>query len=170
MNPMREIKIHKVTVNIGVGDVGDEVEKSAQLIEKVTGSTAVKTKSGKGAKGFGKREGLEIGAKTTLRGEKAKEVLERLLNAMEENLSIDNFDDQGNFAFGVPEYINIDGVEYDPDIGMAGMDVAVTLERPGFRVKRRDVKSSNIGKSHRISPEEAANFVKNEFGIEVKGA
>ncbi len=170
MNPMRKIKIHKVTVNIGTGEVGDDVEKAAKLIEKVTGSTAIRTVSGKGSKGFGKREGLEIGAKTTLRGEKAKEVLEKLLDAMEEKLSINNFDDRGNFAFGVPEYINIEDIDYDPQIGMRGLDVAVTLERPGFRVRRRDEKSTNIGKEHRIDPEEAANFVKDNFGIEIEGA
>jgi len=168
-NPMEQIKIHKITLNIGIGEVGQGVERAVTLLERLSGSDAVRTKTGENAKGFGLREGLEVGAKTTLRGEEARDLLPKLFDGMDYKLSIDSFDDQGNFSFSVEEYINIPGIEYDPDIGMQGFDVAVTLERPGFRVKRRQENPKDIGKEHRITPEEAAEFVQNEFGIEVEG-
>ncbi len=168
-NPMEEIRIEKVTLNIGIGQVGQEVMNAVTLLERLTGSKAVKTKSKDSAKGFGLREGLEIGAKTTLRGEEGKEILPQLLSGMDKELSIDNFDNQGNFSFSVEEYINMPGVDYDPEIGMQGFDVAVTLERPGFRIKRRQVDTKKIGKNHKITPEQAAEWVEEEFGVDVKG-
>lgn len=169
MNTMEQIQIHKVTVNISIGEVGDDVQKAADLIERLTGSDSVKTKSGDDAKGFGVRSGLDIGAMTTLRGDEAYDLLERLFEAREDNIHINNFDAQGNVSFGIGEYINIPGIEYDPDIGMMGLEVAVTLERPGFRVKRRKEDTRPIGDSHRISPEDAANYMQEQFGIEIDG-
>lgn len=166
---MEEIQIHKVTLNIAIGEVGEDVQKAANLVERLTGGTAVKTQSGDDAKGFGLREGLDIGAMTTLRGEDARELLERLFEAREDNIHVNNFDEQGNLSFGIGEYINIPGIEYDPDIGMMGLEVAVSLERPGFRVKRRKEDSRPIGSDHRITPEEAANHVKEQFGIDIDG-
>ncbi len=168
-NPMKQIRIEKITLNIGIGEVGTEVEKAVNLLERLTDSKAVKTESKSSAKGFGLREGLEIGAKTTLRGEKAKDILPKLFDGMDYQLSLDNFDKTGNFSFSVEEYINIPGVDYDPDIGMQGFDVAVTLERPGFRVKKRQVDTREVGKNHKIKPEEAAEFVQEEFGLDVEG-
>ncbi len=168
-NPMREIRIEKVTLNIGIGEVGTDVEKAVTLLERLTGSDAIRTKSKDSAKGFGLREGLEIGAKTTLRGEEAKKILPQFFDGMDYDLSIESFDSTGNFSFSVEEYINIPGVDYDPEIGMQGFDVAVTLERPGFRVKRRQEDKRDIGKNHKITPEEAAEFVQDEFDVEVKG-
>ncbi|MCJ7429287.1 MAG: 50S ribosomal protein L5 [Candidatus Nanohaloarchaeota archaeon QJJ-5] len=169
MNEMEQIQIHKVTVNIGIGEVGEDVQKAANLVERLTGSTAVKTQSGDDAKGFGLRSGLDIGAMTTLRGEDAYDLLERLFDAREDNIHINNFDDQGNLSFGIGEYINIPGIEYDPDIGMMGLEVAVTLERPGFRVKRRKEDSREIGQDHRITPQEAANYMIDQFGVDIDG-
>ena len=70
-------------------------------------------------------------------------------------------------SFGITEYINIPGIEYRPEIGIIGLEVAVTLERPGFRIKRRMLKKSKIGKSHLITKEDAMNFIKNKFNIEI---
>ena len=58
-------------------------------------------------------------------------------------------------------------MKYDPEIGMLGFDVAITLERPGYRVKRRKVKKSKIGKKHKISKEEVIKWLKEEFGVNV---
>ncbi|MDY6771513.1 MAG: 50S ribosomal protein L5 [Candidatus Nanohaloarchaea archaeon] len=170
MNEMEQIQIHKVTVNIGIGEVGDDVEKAVNLLERMTDSTAVRTESGPNSTGFGLRDGLNIGAKTTIRGEKARDFLGRMFDAIEENISMSNFDKHGNFSFGVEEYINVPGMEYDPDIGMRGFEVAVTLERPGYRVKRRKEDPRDVGKEHRITPEEAVNFVQEQFGAEIEGA
>ena len=65
------------------------------------------------------------------------------------------------------EYIDLPKVKYDPDLGIMGMDVLVTLGRKGFRVKKRKLKKSRIGRNHLISKEDAASFVRQKFGVDV---
>ncbi len=165
-NKMKQIRIEKVTVNIGVGAVGQEVEKAVKLLEKMTGGNAVKTQSRQEAQGFGMREGLDIGAKVTIRGDDAEEFLEYVFEANDDQITASSFDTQGNFSLGVSEYINMPNLKYDPDLGMIGFDVAVTLERPGYRVQKRK-NAETISDDHRISPEEAQEFVQDRFGVEV---
>ena len=167
MNEMKEIEIGKVVVNVGIGQVGEDVEKAKNLIEKITGREAVKTESKDSAKTFGLREGLKIGAMTTLRGEEAEEFLEKVFTAVEE-IEASQFDERGNFAFGIGEYIDVSGIDYDADIGMMGFEVSVNLERPGYRVKRRDYKPSDIGEDHMVNSEDAIEFVEDRFDVEVK--
>src|SRR3989344_2443945 len=100
-NKMREIKIEKITLNIGVGGPGDK------------------------------------------------------------------FDKNGNFSFGINEYINIQGIEYEIDIGIIGLEAAVTLTRPGYRIKRRLIKNK-ISKKHQITKEEGINFVKSYFNVKTE--
>ena len=164
---MRQIEIGKVSVNISAGQVGDDVEKAFKLVKKLTGQEPVRVESREEAKSFGLREGLNVGASVTLRGEEAKEFLEKVLPAADNELSEDAFDGEGNFSFGISEYIDVPGVDYDADIGMKGFEVTVILERPGYRVKKRDHKPSNIGKDHKVSDEEAKEFVEDELGAEV---
>jgi len=166
-NKMKQIEIAKVVVNVGTGEVGDAVEKSVALVEKLTGDTPVRTESGNDAKTFGKRAGLNLGVMTTLRGEQAREFLEKVLPAADNQISENAFDGNGNFSFGISEYIDVPGIDYDSDIGMRGFEVAVKLERPGYRVKKRDHKPREIGKEHRISDDEAREFVEDELGMEV---
>jgi len=164
---MKQIEVSKVVVNIGVGDVGEGVEKAKNLVEKLTGREAIKTETNDASKTFGKRSGLKIGAMTTLRGEEAENFLEKVMPAVEE-IKASQFDSNGNFSFGIGEYIDVPGVDYDADIGMMGFEVAVNLERPGYRVKRRDYKPTEIGEGHLVGDEEAVEFVKEKFGVEVK--
>lgn len=164
---MKQIKVTKVVVNVGIGDVGEGVSKAKKLVEKITGKDAVKTESKEAAKSFGKRSGLKIGAMTTLRGDEAKEFVEKVLPAVEE-LKASQFDGNGNFSFGIGEYIDVPGIDYDADIGMMGFEVAVNLERPGYRVKRRDHKPSEVGEGHLVQDDEAVKFVQEEFDVEVK--
>ena len=128
---------------------------------------AIKTFTNKRIPTWGLRPGLPIGCKLTLRGKPAKEMLIRLLSAKDNTLEEKQFDKEGNLAFGVPEYIDIAGAKYDPKIGMAGLEVCVTLGRPGFRIKRRRIKQNKIPNKHRIPKEEAIEFMKKEFGIKV---
>lgn len=166
MNQMKQPKIGKVVVNIGEGQVGDGVEKAYDLIEKLTGQKPVRTESSESSKTFGLRSGLNIGAKVTLRGEDAEEFLKKVAPAIQQ-INKDQFDGQGNFGFGISEYIDVPGVDYDADIGMKGFEVIVSMERPGYRVKKRDHKPTNIGKKHKVTDEEAIEYVEEELGIEV---
>jgi large subunit ribosomal protein L5 len=164
---MKQVEIDKIVVNAGAGEVGTEVEKAVNLLEKLTGKQPVRTESRDEAKTFGLRGGLEIGAKVTLRGEEAREFLEKVLPAADNEIDSDAFDGNGNFAFGISEYIDVPGVDYDSDIGMRGFEVVVNLERPGYRVRKRDHKPSDLGKDHRVDDEDAKNFVEEELGVEV---
>jgi len=167
-NPMKEIKIEKLTLNIGSGKDQKELEKATKLIKNITGMDPVTTKTDKRIAAWGLRPGLPIGAKLTLRGEVAEKLLARLLGAKDNLLPINHFDNLGNIAFGIPEYIDIPGVEYDPSIGVFGLQACVTLGRPGFRVKRRRVRPGKIGKLHSISKEEAIAFMKEKFSIKTE--
>ncbi|MEF8880355.1 MAG: 50S ribosomal protein L5 [Candidatus Nanohaloarchaea archaeon] len=164
-NEMKQIKVAKVTINISEENVGDQVENAYDLIEKLTGREPVRVESSEKAKTFGNRSGLNIAAMITLRGEEAEEFLEKVRPAIQD-LDADAFSD-GNFAFGISEYIDVPGIDYDADIGMKGFEVNVVLERPGYRVKKRDHKPSGVGDSHKVSNEEAIKFVSDELGFEV---
>lgn len=163
---MKDIRVEKVTLNMSTGAPGPELEKAKGLLEMISGKKVVKTKSKK-RNTFGVARGREIGVMTTLRGTDATELLGRLLKSLETGLKKSCFDSKGNFSFGIEEYINIPGINYDPDIGIMGFDVAVSLERPGYRVTRRKTDRQKLGDGQRIKPDEAAGWVQKEFGVKV---
>lgn len=166
MNTMRDIKIAKVTINIGCGESGEKLDKARKLISMLTGKTVVLTSTKKRTT-FGTPKGKAIGCKVTLRKADAIAFLKRAFEATEKRLSEKSFDKRGNFSFGVKEHIDIPGVKYDPDIGIYGMDVCVTLERNGYRVSRKKI-STKIGKKHLIKPEEAREWVVKNFGVSLE--
>lgn len=110
-----------------------------------------------------------MACKVTLRREKAVQFMKRALEAVNNRLSESNFDQQGNFAFGVKEHIEMAGTKYVPELGIVGFDVMATMERPGYRVKRRRVRQSRIGKKHVVTKQEAIRFVRSTFGTEIAG-
>lgn len=167
MNKMRTTHIEKLTLNIGAGKDAKLLEKGMKLIESLTGIAPVKTVTQKRIPGWGLRPGLPIGCKLTIRGKKAEELIPRMLAAKENNLSKKNFDDAGNISFGIPEYIDIEGANYDPDIGIIGLQVCITLARPGYRVKSRALRPGNIRKQ-RLVRDEAVAFMKEKFNTKVE--
>ena len=166
-NVMRQLKIAKVTLNIGAGKSTEKLEKGLKLLKAITGIPPVKTFTNKRIPNWGLRPGLPIGCKLTIRKAASIELLKRLIHARDMKLSESQFDDEGNVAFGIPEYIDIQGVNYDPAIGIMGLEVCVTLERPGFRIKRRKVMKRKIPGKHRVTKREAIDFMKDKFGITV---
>ena len=153
MNKMREICVDKITLNIGTGGPGENLDKAMKLLNNLTNIKAVSTATKKRIPGWGLRPGLKIGCKVTLRGKKADEFLRKLLAAKNNMLKEKNFDAEGNFSFGIPEYLDIPTAVYDSQIGIIGLEVAVSLARPGFRVKRRHIMPRKISKKHKISKE-----------------
>jgi len=151
-NPMRTISVEKVVVNIGVGEAG---EKPVQTLSRST------------TRDWGIRRNMPIGARVTLRGAKAVDFLKKALSIRSNRLAAYSFDPRGNFSFGVPDYTDFEGMKYDPEIGVFGMDVAVALQRPGYRIARRKVARRRIPKAHRISREEGIEFVRSSFQVEV---
>ncbi len=164
---MREIRIEKVSLNIGVGKPGEELEKAVKLLGIITGAKPVKTSAKRRIPTWGLRPGLEIGTKVTIRGIKSIELLRELLKAKNNTLSVKNFDMGGNFSFGIHEYLDIPSIKYDPSIGIIGLEVAVTLVRPGYSIKLRRIRKRKIGTRHLIKKEEAIEFMKKKFGINI---
>ncbi len=167
-NPMREILIEKVTMNIGVGEPGERLEHAKSLIERLSGSKAIETKAHDRNPTFKLRKGMPIGAKTTLRGKKASVFLDKALASRKRVLSEGNFDNRGNFSFGVKEYIDFPGAKYDPAIGMMGFDVCVTLGRRGSRVSRRKVAFAPVGKNHVITREEGVQYAQSKLNVSME--
>lgn len=165
-NPMREIRITQIGLNIGSGKDEALLKKGLVLLKKISGLEPVQTVTKKRIPGWGLRPGLAIGCKVTIR-KNPEEMLKRLLAAKKNILSKRNFDDQGNFSFGIPEYIDIAGVAYDPELKIFGLEVAVTLERPGFRIKKRKNAPKKVGKHHHISQEEAIKFIQQKFETKI---
>jgi len=166
-NKMKEILIDKVTLNIGVGRGGQDLENAKNLLEKITGVKSIHTKAKSRNPVFKIKKGDLIGVKTTLRGQKAIEFLKKALKAKEFTLPSSSFDKFGNFSFGIKEYIEIPGVKYDPNIGMFGFDVCVTLKRRGYRITKKRRAKSKIGSSHRLKKEDGIKFAKEVLAINV---
>jgi len=167
-NKMKEIRIEKLTLNIGAGKEQINLNKAVTVIKDITGITPVKTITNKRIAGWGLRPGLPIGCKVTLRKSQIPDVLKRLLSAKDNLISEKSFDNYGNISFGIQEYIDIPGTKYDPKIGILGLQACITLARSGFRVKKRKLNLSKIGHKHKISKQEAIDFMKKNFDVKIK--
>jgi large subunit ribosomal protein L5 len=167
MNPMQQPRIEKLTLNIGAGKDQNRLEKGVHVLKMLTGIDPMKTVTMKRIPTWGLRPGLPIGCKLTLRKAKAVEILKRLLAAKEQRLRDSQFDEAGNISFGIHEYIDIPGIVYDPKIGVLGLQVCVTLEKPGYRIKRRKLEQKNVPKKHMVSKAEAMTFMQKSFGITI---
>ena len=162
-------RVAKVTINICVGGASERLEKAAKLLEQLTGQKPSIRKAKKTIREFGIHKKQPIAAVVTLRGQKALEFLRKALYAINYTLKASSFDKFGNVSFGIKEHLLLPGVKYDPDIGIFGMDVALTVERAGFRVIRRRRKRSTIPYKHRVKREESMLLLEILFGVKIKG-
>jgi len=163
---MREPRVEKVVVHMGVGQGGRELAQAEEILEEITGQVGVRTQAKATRPEFGIRQGDPIGTKVTLRGEDAEEFLSTALPLAD--LRASQFDDTGNFSFGVEEHTDFPSQEYDPSIGIFGLDVTVNLVRPGYRVAKRDKASRSIPSNHRLDPDDAVAYVESTFDAEVE--
>lgn len=167
-NPMQEIMIDKVVLNIGVGQAGDRLTKAVRVLEMLTDHKPVLTTSKKTVRDFNIRKGLQIGAKVTLRGEDAADFLKRALYARDYKIQHYSFDKQGNAYFGIPDYTEFEGMKYDPDIGIFGLDVAVVIKRRGgFRLHRRKIGAKKLPASLKIDREDTMKYLSDTFNVQV---
>jgi len=156
---MKEIKIEKVVLSIGA--TGDQLIKGFKLLEMLSGKKAVKTKSRKRIPSLGVRPGLEIGAMVTLR-KNSEDTLKKMLLAIDNVLKKKQVS-ENNFSFGIKEYLEIPGVEYNREIGIMGLDITVVFKRTGRRVKLRKIKKGKFPKRQMISKEEIIKFMEDNF-------
>lgn len=164
---MLKPRIDKVVVNLNVGKSGEPLERASKVLKELTNQNPIKRKAKKTIRDFGLRQGEPIACIVTLRKQKAIDFLNKVLPVIDNKISRSSFDKQGNFAFGIKEHIEIAGVKYDPDVGIFGMDVCVSMARSGYRVKNRRKRKAQLGSKHVLSPEESVVFVKETLGVEV---
>ena len=167
MTGMRDLYVEKVVVNIGVGEAGERLVKAQKVLEMVTGQKSVQTMSKTINRDLGIRKGMPLGCKVTLRGEAAVEFIERALPIREMRVPVYSFDQEGNMSFGITDYTDFDGMKYDPEIGIFGMDISVVLRRPGNRITRRALLRRRVPKDHRVNRDEAIQYMKDRFNVEV---
>ena len=131
-NVMEVPKLDKIVVNMGVGEAKDNpkiLESAVKDLEAITGQKAVITKAKKAIANFKIREGMSIGCKVTLRGEKMYEFLDRLVNLALprvrdfRGVEADSFDGRGNYALGIKEQLIFPEIEYDKVDKVRGMDI-----------------------------------------------
>ena len=166
MNPMQQVKIAKATVNIGVGEGGEKLSRAMNLLEEFTEQQPVKTYSKVTNPEWGIRKKQPIACKVTLRGEKADKAIKSILDGINNKLKPTQFDAQGNLSFGIHEHIDIPGMKYNPDIGIFGMNIAVTFEKPGYSISKRKIQNKRIPNKHRITKDETMKFMEENFNVE----
>ena len=160
-------KIEKITINIGVGEAGERLKKAESVLESLTGQKPIQTLSRTTNKDWGIREQMPLGCKITLRGKRATEFLTDALNTRENKMAEYSFDDQGNLSFGIPDHTLFKTQKYDPNIGIFGMDISITMEKPGYRVKRKRIARRKIPSKYKIKREETMKFFTDNFNVEV---
>ena len=166
-NVMRVINLEKVVLNMGVGKSGDAIEIAKKALDQISGKKSCNRSAKKAQRDWGVRKGEPIGASVTVRGEDAKSLLKKLFEAKGNNVNVRSIDNMGNLSFGILEHIDIPGIKYDPKIGILALDIAVRLTRPGFNISVRGRHKATIGKQHKITRDEAKDFVTKEFGVSV---
>ncbi|MCD8325256.1 MAG: 50S ribosomal protein L5 [Lachnospiraceae bacterium] len=133
-NIMEVPKLDKIVVNMGVGEAKDNakaLEGAVRDLEAITGQKAVITRAKNAIANFKIREGMAIGCKVTLRGEKMYEFLDRLVNLALprvrdfRGVNPNSFDGRGNYALGIKEQLIFPEIEYDKIDKVRGMDIII---------------------------------------------
>ncbi len=133
-NPMQVPRLEKIVVNMGVGDAVREarmLDAAVEDLQVVTGQKPIVTKARKSIAGFKLRQGMSIGAKVTLRGDRMWEFLDRLLSTALprirdfRGLSPTAFDGNGNYTIGVTEQLIFPEIDYDKVVKVRGMDITI---------------------------------------------
>ncbi len=164
---MLKPNIEKVVVNLSVGKSGEPLEKAATVLKDITGRNPSRRKAKTSIRDFGIRKGESISCMVTLRKQEAIDFLKKVLPVVDNKISRKSFDRQGNVSFGLKEHIEIPGVKYDPDIGIFGMDVCISVVRPGYRIKNRKIGRTKLGSKHVLTPDESVAFLKDTLGVEI---
>jgi len=160
-------KIAKITINIGVGEAGERLGKAEMVLKNITGHKPVQTLSKTTNKEWGIRKEMPIGCKVTLRGKDAKQFLVEALETRDNKMADYSFDDQGNISFGIPDHTLFKEQKYDPNIGIFGMDICITMEKTGYRIKHRRTNRRKIPHRHQVTREETMEYLSKEYNLEV---
>jgi len=167
LNPMQEIEIEKMVLHCGGTE--DKLEKSIKLLEMITGSNKIYViKSTRRIPTFGISPGKKSGAKITLRDKvKIHELLERFFVALDNELPLKQIT-TNQVCFGIHEYIEIPGMEYNRDIGITGFEVMLVFKRKGKSVKLRKIKRGKYPKRQAVSKEEIVKYMEDKFELGIE--
>ncbi|MCH9658978.1 50S ribosomal protein L5 [archaeon] len=166
-NPMKKISLEKVVLNMGIGKSGDVINIARKALDEISGKKSSSRNAKSQQRDWGVRKGEPIGAAVTVRGNDAIALVKRLLESKGNTINGKSFDNFGNFSFGIREHIDIPGVKYDPQIGILGLGVSITLTRPGYGIRTRSKHKARVGKDHIIKNQEAKDYFVKEFGVTV---
>lgn len=167
MNVMLEPRIDKVVVHVGVGESGQRLVNAETILKAITHQTPVRSIAKKTLPTFGIKKREPIGAKLTLRGQAAEDFLTLAFKAAGNSLRKSQFDEQGNFSFGIEEHTDFPGMKYDPEIGIFGMDVSVAMKRAGYRIARRRIAQKKLPQRQRLDKADTMGFVQKKFSVEI---
>lgn len=166
-SPMKKISLEKVVLNMGVGKSGDVINIARKALDQISGKKSSARNAKETQRDWGVRKGEPIGAAVTVRGKDAIELAKRLFEAKGNRVNGKSFDNFGNYSFGIKEHIDIPGVKYDPQIGILGLGISITLTRPGYGVRTRSKHKASVGKKHVIKNQEAKDYLVKEFGVTI---
>ena len=165
---MKKIYLDKVVLNMGVGKSGDAIEIAKKALNQISGKKSCARNAKETQRDWGIRKGEPIGASVTIRGEDAKVLLKRLLESKGNIVKGKSFDNFGNYSFGINEHIDIPGVKYEPQIGILGLGISITLSRPGYGIRNRSKHKASLGKHHIITSQEAKDYLVKEYGVTIE--
>ena len=166
-SPMKKISLEKVVLNMGVGKSGDIIEVARRALEQISGKKPSTRNAKETQREWGVRKGEPIGVAVTIRGDDAVALLKRLLEAKGNTVNGRAFDNVGNYSFGINEHIDIPDVKYDPQVGILGLGISVTLTRPGYSIRKRSKLKASVGKKHIITNQEAKDYLAKEYGVTI---
>lgn len=167
MNVMLEPRIDKVVVHVGVGESGQRLVNAETILKQITHQSPVRSIAKKTLPNFGIKKHEPIGAKLTLRGKAAEDFLAIAFKAAGNAIKKGQFDEQGNFSFGIEEHTDFPGMRYDPEIGIFGMDVSVAMGRAGYRIAKRRIAQKKLPIRQRLSKDDSMEFVREKFGVSI---
>ncbi|MBS3072704.1 hypothetical protein J4477_02635 [Candidatus Pacearchaeota archaeon] len=161
-NKIQEVKMEKLVLSFG--GVKDELEKGYKLLKKISKEKPSRRITAKRIPGFGVRPKMEVGCMVTLRGDDANKLLKRLLASIDNKIRKKQIA-KNQLSFGIKEYIEIPGEEYDREIGMLGFNVVIVFSRKGKRVSIKKIKRGKLPERQHVTQEEISKFMIENFGV-----
>ena len=168
VNPMKKLFLEKITVNICVGNDKQGMVKAEKLLNKLTNKKPVQNTAKKRLAAWQIRSGLPIGYKVTLRNEEAKKFLKWLLESKGNIINKKSLDTYGNFSVGFQEYLELNSMKYDADIGIMGFEAMATFGRKGFRIKKRNIRPAKIPLRHKVNKKEVMEILEKDYNVRLK--